>query len=155
MNDLVAPPQPSRIEDIFGFFPQVTTTPTWTPKTLRDSIALNTSTSTIYYYDFTNNSWRSSFNASYAGLVGVSASGNTLPTGWSASYSGGVYTVTHNLGNASYYVSAVPMGAGAYSLGYRYVNQIVINANTFVIQIVDAAGLGGNPQFAFTLTMIT
>ncbi|SRR6266436_10069888 len=67
MNPDTAPPptQPNevlrgetRLEDIWGKFIQVTAVPTWTPRTLRESIAFDTSAAKIYYYDFTNNAWK-------------------------------------------------------------------------------------------------
>lgn len=49
----------SRLDSIWGDFSHVTTTPTWVPKTLDQSIALDTTTGGIYYYDRQNNTWRS------------------------------------------------------------------------------------------------
>lgn len=45
-------------EDIFGQFHMVTAIPTYTPKSFRDGLAFNTSSATMYYYDFTNNVWK-------------------------------------------------------------------------------------------------
>lgn len=73
MNDIIdtsvldyEEPQPppitpaTSIDNIFGNFPQVTTTPTWTPRFFKDAIAFKTGSSTIYYYDFADATWRSS-----------------------------------------------------------------------------------------------
>lgn len=47
-----------RIEDIWGTLIQVTSAPTWSPRTLRESLAVNTSFPAVYYYDFTNQAWK-------------------------------------------------------------------------------------------------
>lgn len=47
------------LETIFGHLNMVSGTPTWTPKTFRDGLALEISSGAIYYYDYTNNVWRS------------------------------------------------------------------------------------------------
>jgi hypothetical protein len=59
-NKIQAPQAPLRVEDILGNFPQVTATPTWTPKTFRDQFAIykNGSTYRLYVYDTANNAWR-------------------------------------------------------------------------------------------------
>lgn len=49
----------SRVEELWGSFPVVNTSPTWTPRTLRDQIAFDYSRGRLYYYDFTNQQWRS------------------------------------------------------------------------------------------------
>lgn len=64
-----------RIEHIYGNFPRVTTTPTWTPRTFQQSIALDTSAGRIYYYDFTNNVWKSAL--SFLPRVGTTTSSAT------------------------------------------------------------------------------
>lgn len=56
--DAPTTPPTIRLEDIFGQLPMVTGTPTYTPKTFRDSLALDNTTGIIYYYDFTNNVWK-------------------------------------------------------------------------------------------------
>ena len=48
-----------RLESIYGSFITVTSAPTWVPRTFRDGFAIDTTTGIIYYYDFTNNVWRS------------------------------------------------------------------------------------------------
>lgn len=54
------PQKEVRIEDIFGFFPQVTSAPTWTPRSFRDQFAIYRSGATyrFYIYDTTNEAWR-------------------------------------------------------------------------------------------------
>lgn len=48
------------LQNISGNFPMVTTTPTFNPTGgVQTSIALNTNTEEIFYYDFTNKEWRS------------------------------------------------------------------------------------------------
>ena len=47
-----------QIEDIVGNFAQSSTTPTFIPRKLVESIVLDTTNSTIYYYDNKNNIWR-------------------------------------------------------------------------------------------------
>lgn len=56
----LTPPAQSVIsETIIGKFPQVTAIPTKVPRTLMEGIAVDTTTGIIYYYDFTNNVWKS------------------------------------------------------------------------------------------------
>lgn len=62
-----------RIDDIWGKFPIVTSIPTWVPRTFNESIAIDSSTAKIYYYDYTNNTWRTV----YPDGVGGDASTNT------------------------------------------------------------------------------
>lgn len=47
----------SRLENVFGNFPQTTTAPTWSPKTFRDTIAIDTTNNVFYFYDFADNVW--------------------------------------------------------------------------------------------------
>ena len=47
-----------RLEKIFGNLSQVTTVPTFTPRTFREGLALDTTAAKLYYYDFTNNVWK-------------------------------------------------------------------------------------------------
>lgn len=49
-----------RVETVFGAIPQVTTAPTWTPRTFKDGFAYYVSGATyrFYVYDFTNHAWR-------------------------------------------------------------------------------------------------
>lgn len=61
----------ARVEELWGTLPQVTTTPTWTPRTFREGLALDTSSDTIYYYDFTNNSWRSTLGLTADELAAI------------------------------------------------------------------------------------
>ncbi len=53
----------TRLEDVWGDFPRVTTTPDWVPKTFREGIALDTSTNKVWYYDLDNNAWKSTVAA--------------------------------------------------------------------------------------------
>ncbi len=46
-----------RIDDIWGNLPTVTTAPTWTPRTFRDSLAIDTTNNTFYFYDMVDNVW--------------------------------------------------------------------------------------------------
>lgn len=50
----------SRIEDIWGNFPQVTAIPTWTPRRFEESMAVDTTANVLYVYDFTDGAWFSS-----------------------------------------------------------------------------------------------
>lgn len=142
-----------QIVEQFGNFPQVTTIPTWVPKTFRDSIALNTVSSNIYYYDFTNNQWRGFGGTSYAGHVDASASSAVAPSGWSISYNGGtkIYTITHNLGTTSYALVCTSHG----ELGYIVYTHGAFNANSVEVQFSTTGGTAGNPSFDFNLTIIS
>ena len=57
---LTTPQPPIRLHDIPDFFPQITATPTWTPKTFKDQFAVykNGSTYRLYVYDTANGAWR-------------------------------------------------------------------------------------------------
>ena len=49
------------LEDVLGFFPVVTTAPTWSPKKLYEQIAIYTTggvATRLYIYDTINNAWR-------------------------------------------------------------------------------------------------
>jgi hypothetical protein len=48
-----------RLEEIVGDLVRVTTTPTYTPRNFNEAVALDTSDNIIYYYDYTNNAWKS------------------------------------------------------------------------------------------------
>lgn len=63
----------SRIEDLWGQLPIVTTTPTWVPRKFRDGFAIDSTAAKFYYYDYTNNVWRTV----YPDGVGGDASTNT------------------------------------------------------------------------------
>jgi hypothetical protein len=58
--NLTPQPETNRLESISGTFPYVTSAPTWTPKTFRDSFAIykNGTTYRLYVYDHVNNAWR-------------------------------------------------------------------------------------------------
>lgn len=145
-----------QIVEQFGQFQQVTAIPTWTPRTFRDSIALDTTSTKLYYYDFTNNQWRTlGASNSYGGYVDSGGSG-TLPTGWSSSYNGTskVYTVTHNLGTTSYGVVPAAMGSGAL-VGYFIPQQLARNTNDFQVVFTTTGGAAGATEFNFILTLIS
>lgn len=65
-TDTPAPAVLQRLEDLYGYLPRVTTTPTWTPTKFQNSFALNTSSGVFYYYDFTNSAWRNTASAGVA-----------------------------------------------------------------------------------------
>ncbi len=147
--------QSTNIEEVFGGFPEVTSTPTWVPKNFKDSIAINTSTNTLYYYNTTHNTWKAiTTTPSYGGYVNTSASSATLPAGWSASYNGGSksFTVTHNLSTTSYAV--VPVAIGVNAKTYFVPLQVVIASANFQVQFSDTAGTAGNTEWYFTLIPI-
>lgn len=52
--------EPLMLENLAGYFPQVTAAPTWTPRTFRDQFAVyaNGSTYRFYIYDTANSAWR-------------------------------------------------------------------------------------------------
>lgn len=54
------PPKPVHLEEITGYFPQVSSAPTWTPKTFKGQFAVykNGSTYRLYVYDTANAAWR-------------------------------------------------------------------------------------------------
>lgn len=53
-----APDGSMNLEEIFGMIPMVASIPTWTPIRFRDGFACDTTRAIIYYYDFTNNVWK-------------------------------------------------------------------------------------------------
>lgn len=61
------------VEDVFGQFHMVTAVPTYVPKSFKDGIAFNTASSVMYYYDFTNNQWRTVGASILAGRGTMSA----------------------------------------------------------------------------------
>lgn len=46
------------LENIVGKLPMVTAVPTLIPRTFGQGLALDTTSNTLYYYDFTNNAWK-------------------------------------------------------------------------------------------------
>lgn len=145
----------NRIEQLSGNFPQVTTTPTWTPKTFRDGIALDTTTGKLYYYDFTNNVWKSASagtTIAYAGIVAASAVSSTLPTGWSVAWTGASnsFKVTHNLNTTSYV--AVPVGVGTVN---PLVSQVTQTSNDFTVQFASTGAVLGDTAWRFSLIIIS
>ena len=52
--------QPQRVENLFGFIKQVSSAPTWVPKTLYEQFAIykNGSTYRFYWYDFSGAVWK-------------------------------------------------------------------------------------------------
>ncbi len=73
---------PVNIERVFGMPHMVTAIPTWSPKTFNDSFAFNTTTATMYYYDFVNKAWKT------IGTSGSILAGNGTMTA-------GILDVTH------------------------------------------------------------
>lgn len=73
--------------------------------------------------------------AEFIGFVGSTGTAVKLPTGWTSSAAGAVYTVTHTLGAPanSYVVMAAASGSNA------TVNQINGNTNSFVVTLSAAA----------------
>lgn len=71
----------TQLDNIFGAFPRVTTTPSWTPRFFKDTIAIDTSTNKIWYYDETNNQWRSSATTTNGFEIKVIDDTTTLTTG--------------------------------------------------------------------------
>lgn len=104
-DSLTSPRAETQLTDIFGNFPMVTGVPTWTPKTFAQSIAIDSTKSAIYVYDFTNNQWETVGGggpAIYPGSVAADGTAVSLPSGWSSAKLGtGEYQVTHNLGLAA------------------------------------------------------
>ena len=85
----------------------------------------------------------------YGGKVASDASSNTLPSGWTASVNGShLYTITHNLGNASY---AVVAGTNSYSLNACVQSH---GANTFTIDFENSSGTAFATDFDFVLIPI-
>ncbi len=82
------------IESIIGVFRQVTAIPTVPPVGFWDSIAEDTSTGAIYYYDYTNNSWRTAGGVSLAQML---VAANTIQTYTPSN--GGTATLNLALGN--------------------------------------------------------
>ncbi len=54
------PPSPQTLENITGYFPQVTAVPTWIPRSFKDQFAIYASAGTfrMYIYDTANSAWR-------------------------------------------------------------------------------------------------
>ncbi len=50
--------QTVRIERIIGYFPQVTSAPTWTPQNFKEQFAVDGSHNKLYIYDIANQGWR-------------------------------------------------------------------------------------------------
>ena len=128
-----------RIETISGNLQQVSTVPTWSPKTFRDSIALDTTSGKLYYYDFSNQIWRTvGSGSSYGGNIESNGTAVSLPTGWSSVVSGGhVYTITHNLGTTSYTVVANAWGSNSVIYFIPYYN---FSSNTFTVEFDEKTG---------------
>lgn len=153
-EDQAQPPSDNtiRLEDVFGHFPRVTSTPTWIPRRFKDEFAVDTTTGKIYYYDFTNNVWKSSSGNSYGGIVAASAASSTLPTGWSVAYNAGTntFTVTHNLGTSAYTVVFNAVG-----ITNPITQQYVFSANSFQVKFCSPAGAAGDTAWIFTLVLIS
>lgn len=88
----------------------------------------------------------------YAGIVNSSGSAISLPTGWGSGLSSNIYTITHNLGSASYAVDlTVESNIGIGSNGDRMAVLYTRNANTFQVVIWDGGGGVRNHTFHFIL----
>lgn len=75
------PKQDIQIEQVFGKYPMVTAIPTYTPRFFRDAVAFNTSSNTFYYYDFTNNAWRTVGSGTNGFELKIIDDSTTLTTG--------------------------------------------------------------------------
>ena len=55
-----APTDMTRLDNITGHLPRVTSAPTWTPRTFRESMAIyvNSTTYRLYIYDYVGKAWR-------------------------------------------------------------------------------------------------
>lgn len=151
--------------DLFGILKVVTVAAdltarlAGTPKSIPDQMFIDATTSTknLYFYDSTDKAWlkvTAGGGAIYGGLVNANGTaGSPFPSGWSVAVgAAGVYTITHNLGNASYVVVATSVGAFGYGNIPALTSQ---GSNSFVITM-GTIGVGGsvvptNNPFTFIL----
>lgn len=85
----------------------------------------------------------------FDGSVTVTGTSVFLPSGWTVSLgSTGVFTVTHNLGNANYIVVALANTANSW-----LVQRAVISANSFAVVTTDSAGTLTSAPFTFELIL--
>lgn len=69
------------LNNVSGSLPMVTATPTWAPSgSIATSLALNSVTGQIYYYDFTNRVWKSSLVVPFPMRVNSVTSGANITT---------------------------------------------------------------------------
>lgn len=47
----------ARLEDLYGFLPRVTASPTWVPRRFQDSFAIDTTNNLFYTYNFISHAW--------------------------------------------------------------------------------------------------
>lgn len=165
----------TRLEDVYGSIPTVSSAPTIVPKKIGEQFRVysNGTTYRLYWYDFTNNAWRytelatvisdhsalSNLTYATAGHTGfqksvytgyVNSDGSTgtpFPSGWSCSHTGstGTYTITHNLGTSNY-VALVCVVGNAY-VGYVSTR----GTNTLVVEIRSLVPSQVESDFMFTL----
>lgn len=93
--------------------------------------------------------------SSYGGKVSSVGAALLLPTGWTSAFNGGtnVYTVTHNLNNASYAVIIQPQNYGG-GTAPSDINVISTGINSFTLHFADTAGSTVTTDFWFTLTIV-
>lgn len=138
------------LEDVWGNLPMVTGIPTYSPKNFRDSIALDTTSGILYYYDLTNALWRQIGGGAvqYQGTVNGDGTASSLPSGWSSvRNSAGNYTVTHNLGTTSYGIVPTPFGNDA-----LHAIVLTIASNSFTVVTANNAGSDVDTAFIFILS---
>lgn len=141
-----------RIEDLDGLFQTQDTVPTTPARKLYEQIRIVNGV--VYIYDTANNDWielsptQTSPASTYGGTVTVAgAAGTPFPDSWTVSVTGGVYTITHNLGHSNYTVVATISESS--SLGYLRIDSR--NDDTFVISTYDTSGSSTARAFGFVL----
>ena len=118
----------SRIEDIWGYLPRVTTTPTWNPTRFYQSLAMDESENKLYYYDFTGETWRA-----VDAITLTAGSGITItPTGQSYEISAAVSQLKQT------YTAAAAISAG---------NAVIIG------KIPDSPTISNFPGFGTTRSL--
>lgn len=133
-----------RLEDVWGDFPLVTTTPTWTPRTFRESFAVDTTNEVLYFYDKENNQWLSTQT-----VVNSSKFGGTGADGALSVTSG---TTNLDFGSASFVVknyTTINIASGA-TLGFGSANSagtvLVLRAtgDVTIAGTIDLRGAGAS-----------
>jgi hypothetical protein len=87
----------------------------------------------------------------YGGYVYAAGTALSLPVSWTSAKTGtGAYTVTHNLGSASYTVVITAAGS---QLGIASI--YTINANTFTLSMFNTSAVLTDCDFTFILLPVT
>lgn len=156
------------LSNIAGNFPMVTTTPTFTPTGgVQTTIAFDTTTGKVYYYDFTNNAWKSiaqsTFTTAFDYQVFSSTGTWTKPSGASANSivmvqawgsgggGGGVSNTPNSFGGGG--------GGGAFVQAFLRASDLASSLSVTInaggaggVAGVNAGAVGGNCTFAQYVT---